>query len=106
MHIEWRRYNPSIDELVPFSRALGQAAQSEYRRGGDEPGLPYWLATFVLRFLSQDPLPPTSVVLDCLTIVATGLGCNVSDNSVESDERCVYTPVTVVTPLIPHQRAA
>ena len=106
MHIEWRRYNPSIDELVPFSRALGQAAQSEYRRGGDEPELPYWLATFVLRFLSQDPLPPTSVVLDCLTIVATGLGCDVSNNGVESDERCVYTPVTVVTPLIPHQRAA
>jgi len=104
--VDWRRYNPSIDELVPFSRALGQAAQSESRRGGDVLWLPDWWAAFAFRFLSQDPPPPTSVVLDCLTIIAADLGCDFSGNSVASDERCVHTPATIVSPLIPHQRAA
>ena len=104
--IDWRRYNPSFDELVPFSHALAHAAQFEYRRGGDESVLPDWLAAFAFHFLSQDPLPPTLVVLNCLKIIATGLGCNVSDNRVASDERCVHTPATIVSPLIPHQCAA
>jgi len=90
--IGWRWYNPSNDELVPFSRALAQAAQFEYRRGGGEPRVPDWLLGFALRFLSQDPLPPTSVVLDCLTIVATDLGCNVSDNNVALGERYAHAP--------------
>jgi len=100
--IDWRYYNPSNDELVPFSRALAQAAQFKYCRGGDEPEVPHWLVGFALRFLSQDPLPSTSVVIDCLVIVATDLGCNVSDNKMTPDERCVYTSVTVVSRLTPH----
>jgi len=102
--VEWSCYNPSNDELVPFSRALAQAAQFECHR--DEPGVPDWLVGFPLRFLSQDPLPPTSVVIDCLMIVATNLGCNVADNDVTSDERCAYTSAIIVSRLTLCQRAA
>jgi len=95
--INWSRYNPSTDELVPFSRALVQAAQFECRRQGGE--LPIWLVGFPLRFLSQDPLPPISVIIDCLIIIATGLDCN--DNNVTSDEGCVYTSMTTISPANP-----
>jgi len=106
LNIHWSGYNPSIDELVPFSRALAQAAQFEHRTGGDKPRFSNWLADFPLRFLCQDTLPPTSVVIDCLIIVGTGLGFNVSDNNVAPDERCVYTSMTIVSLLIQHQQAA
>jgi len=104
-HIDWRHYNPSTDELVPLSCALVQAAQFEYLRGGDDPWVPNWLVGFALRFLSQDQLPPTSVVIDCLTMIATALGCNVSDIGVVPDERRVCTSITTVSWLIPHQCA-
>ena len=31
---------------------------------------------FALSSLSLDPLPPASVIVDCLTIAAIGLGCD------------------------------
>ena len=92
MEIDWRSYEPQIDELVPFSRALAQAAQFEYHRGGARPEVPRWLIQFALRFLSLDPLPPTSVVVDCLTIIATDLGCTIIDtHGTASNERPVST---------------
>jgi len=91
-NIVWRRYNPSTDELVPFSHALAQAAQSEYHRGGNNPEVPDWLVRFAFRFLSQDPLPPTLVVRDCLTIIATDLGCNVSDNTPPDEKYAFQRP--------------
>ena len=100
----WTSYNPSFDELVPFAHTLAQVAQFEYRR---KQKVPRWLIRFALRFLSQDPLPPTSVVIDCLTMIATDLGCNPSDtDSVASDEKYVNTPKTTVSPLTLHQRTA
>ncbi|KAF9644095.1 hypothetical protein BDM02DRAFT_3122478 [Thelephora ganbajun] len=84
---DWRDYKPSPDELILFSCALAQAAKFEYHMREDEPNVLDWLVHFALRFLSQDQLPPTSVVLDCLTIIATDLGCNVPDaNRMEPDE--------------------
>ena len=87
---------------------MAQVAQVEYhRREGGKPEILRVLVRFALRFLSQDPLPPTSVVVDCLTIVATDLGCNVSDtNAVTQDEKWVYTPKTTVSPLTLHQCTA
>jgi len=106
-YFTWMRYHPSTDELVPFARAMAQVAQAEHhRREGRRPEIFCVLVRFALRFLSQDPLPPTSVVVDCLTIVATDLGCNMPDtNTVTPDEKCVYTPETTVSPLTPHQCA-
>jgi len=92
--IDWGYYNPSFGELIPFARSLAQVARFEYRRGEPEVRkVPRWLVRFALHFLSQDPLPPTSVVIDCLTIIATDLGCEVSDiNHVAPDEKCVHIP--------------
>ena len=106
--LPWACYNPPFDELVPFAHALAQVAQSEYQ--SKEHGnrkVPRWLVRFALRFLSQHPLPPTSVVVDCLTIIATDLGCNLSDISrMPSDEKCVHTPNTIVSLLTLHQHTA
>jgi len=107
-NINWGGYNPSTNDLIPFARALAQAAHAEYHRGGrGEPKVPRWLVRFALRFLSQDPLPPISVVVDCLTIVATDMGCNVPDtDTVVPDEECVYTSKMTVSPLILRQCTA
>ena len=104
--INWRGYHPTVEELIPFSRALAQAAQLERRRGGDQPKVPRWLIRFALRFLSQNPLPPTSVVIDCLTIIATDLGCTLPDaNRTGSGERYVYTSNAIAFPLTLYQGA-
>ena len=107
-YITWMTYNPPSDELVLFSHALAQVAQSEYQsRENMNRKVPRWLLRFALRFLSQDPLPPTPVVVDCLTIIATDLDCNVSGiNSITSDEKCVHTPNTTVSLLTLHQHTA
>ena len=89
----FRRYNPSFDELAPIAHALARVAQIEYHGRWIKPKVPRWLLRFALRFLSQDPLPPKSVVIDCLTIIATDLGCNVPDlDGMESDEKYFFTP--------------
>ena len=91
--IDWRCFNPPIDELISFSRALVQIAHFKSRTPYE---LPEWLIEFAFRFLSQEPLPPTPVVVECLTLIAIGLGCNVSDaNNTVSNERCVY-PLTTI----------
>ena len=96
--IDWRNYQPSVEELVSFSRVLAQVAKFEYHKGDNESRTPCWLVCFALRFLSQEPLPPPSVVVDCLTIIAVNLGYNVSDtNNVGLDKRCVCT----LSPVVP-----
>ena len=106
--LAWTRYNPPLDELVPFAQALAQVAQSEYQsceRGNRK--VPRWLLRFALRFLSQDPLPPISVVINCLTIIATDLGCNVSGiSNMPSNKKCVHAPDTTVSLLTLHQNTA
>ena len=74
------------NEQVMVEHALTKIAWLEYhqeRRGK----VPRFLLRFALYHLSQSPLPPTSVVINCLSIIATDLGCVL--NTVVSDERCV-----------------
>ena len=87
--IEWQDYKPSVREYVIFAHALAKLARSEYqRRGPWEEKVPRWILRFALHSLSLDPQPPTSVVVDSLSIIATDLGCGVSDaGSMISDER-------------------
>ena len=75
-------YNPSTDELIPFAHTLVQVAQIEYNGRRDKPKIPCWLLRFTLRFLSQDPLPPTLVIADCLTMIAIDLGCHIPNTNV------------------------
>lgn len=77
--IEWQDYKPSGHENIIFTHALAKLAQSEYqRREGWEKKVPRWILRFVLHSLSLDPPPPTPVIVDCLSIIAIDLGCDIS----------------------------
>ena len=77
--VEWQNHKPSSHEHIIFSHALAKLAWSEYqRRGRREKKVPRWILRFVLHSLSSSPLPPTSVVVNCLSIIAIDLGCDTS----------------------------
>jgi hypothetical protein len=104
--LNWGDYNPSSDELVPFAHTLAQVAQIEYRRRRDKPKVPRWLLRFALRFLSQNPLPPTPVIIDCLTMIAIDLGCHTPNTNMGArdrvDQGCVSTNKAIISLLTPH----
>ena len=85
-NLKWDDYRPSGQEHVPFARHVVEVAQVEYRRrkcdaqqgNGMGARVPRWSLRFALHFLSLDHLPPTSVIADCLTIVAIDLDCDIS----------------------------
>ena len=87
-HLQWESYKPSSHEHVTVARALTKISRFQYQQIGREK-VPRWLLCFALHSLSQHPLPPTSVVADCLSIIAIDLGCSVS-NTPTPDERCVH----------------
>ena len=89
LRVQWNGYEPSSDEYVEVARALTKLAWFEYRRRGHSK-VPRWLLRFALHSLSQDPLPPASVIADSLSIIAVELECNVSDVvTIEPlDQRC------------------
>ena len=82
--LEWDGYNISSNVNV----FLVQLAKSEYQRRRCQK-VPRWILRFALHCLSQHPLPPTSVVTDCLLIIATDLGC-VIPSAITVDKRYVY----------------
>ena len=87
--IEWQDYNPPSHEHVIFARALVELTRSEYRREKRGKKVPRWILRFVLHSLSLVPLPSVSVIVDCLSIIAIDLDCDIS--SVETlDERYVH----------------
>ena len=75
--LDWGNHKPTAHEHVIIARALARLAQSEYRRK-ERGEVPRWILRFALHSLSQDPPPPTSVVVYCLSIVTTDLDCDVS----------------------------
>ena len=85
--VQWEDYKPSNDEHVVVSHALTKLAKLEYQRRGSRD-VPRWLLRFALHSLSQSPLPPTSVVANCLTIIAIDLGHDFPRTET-FDERCV-----------------
>jgi len=86
--VRWENYTPSSDEHVIVARALTRLASFEsWRRSGKK--VPRWLLGFALHSLSQDPSPPASVVVSCLTIIAIDLGCDVP-KTMASDDRYVH----------------
>ena len=87
--VQWGDYKPSSGEHVIVARALAKLARFEYRRRGQWK-VPRWLLRFAFHSLSQYPLPLTSIIVDCLSIIAVDLGCDFS-NIASSYERCVYS---------------
>ena len=89
--LDWEDYKPSSHEHDVFAHALANLARSEYQRRGRDKKVPGWILRFVLHSLSLDPPPPTSVVVDCLSIIAIDLGCIVSTTGTTiSDKRYVH----------------
>jgi len=74
--IGWKDYKPANLEHVAVAHVLSKLSWSEYRRKGLGHVPPPCLS-FALHYISQDPLPPPSVITDCLLIIAIDLGCNV-----------------------------
>ena len=91
--VEWQKYKPPSHEHVIFAHALAKLARSEYQKGGrGEEKVPRWILRFALHSLSLDPLPSTSVVVDCLSIVAIDLGCDIPNTgTMILDERCAHS---------------
>ena len=82
--IHWRDYTPSSTEHA----ILIQLAQFEYQRKQPQK-VPRWILHYGHHILSQDPLPPTSVITDCLSIIVIDLGITVP-NTTTLDERYVH----------------
>ena len=82
-NLVWDDYRPSSHEHIPFALHMVEAAQAEYHQMQgilrmQRKKVPRWILRFALHSLSLDS-PPTSVVADCLTIVAIDLDCDVSN---------------------------
>ena len=84
-HIEWDNDGLSTQERIPLAWYMLQAAQVGYET---KHKVPRWILRFALHSLSLDPPPPSSVVADCLKVIAIDLDCDVSDITT-TDERCV-----------------
>jgi len=84
----WEDYKLFNDEHIILAHALAKLAQFEYQRKQPKK-VPRWILRFALHFLSQDPLPPPSVIADCLSIIAIDLDCTFQDAATPG-ERCVH----------------
>jgi hypothetical protein len=96
--IEWRDYNLTNHEHVAVAHALSKLSWSEYQRRNFRHAVPPLCLSFALHYLSQDPLPPPSIIADCLMIIAVDLGCNVPKTMVLG-ERYAHTLWTSTTSL-------
>ena len=74
LKIQWEDYDPFGTGHV----AIASLVQFRYRRVWPLK-VPRWALHFALHYLSQNPLPPPPVVVDCLSIIAIDLGCAVPD---------------------------
>lgn len=76
-HSIWHGDNrPPDHEYIPFVQEVAELAQAEYQR---ELYVPNWILNFAYNSLSLDPLPPVSILSDCLKIIAVNLGCDILD---------------------------
>ena len=85
--IQWSHQRLPIQEHIPFIQYMAQATQEEYQQT-QRRKVPQWILCSAFYFLSLGPVAQPCIVADCLTIVATNLGCDIL-NIVVSDERCV-----------------
>jgi len=94
-YVQWGDYRPSTQEHIPVARDMAEAARvgcQKTQRGK----VPRWILRFALHSLSLNPLPPTSVVAHCLSIVTIDLGCDITYTG-SSDERCVHISQVTIT---------
>ena len=96
--VEWGNYGPFTRGHIPAARDMAGVARVGYRTPLHRPRkVPRRTLHFAFRFLSLDPSPPTPVIVDCLSIIAIDLDCDVSNiGPATSDERCVRISTTTI----------
>lgn len=83
----WRNNNrPPDHEYILFTQDIAMIAQAQYQQ---EQHVPNWIFNFAFNSLSLDPLPSSSVVANCLKIIAIRLGCDVWD-MITLDDRYAF----------------
>jgi len=96
-HFTWDKYKPPGDEHIVVSQTLLKLPQFGYQRT-QEMKVPRLILRFALHFLSPDPLPPTPVVADCLSIVAIDLDLEVPNTgATTADAGYVHTSQITTT---------
>jgi hypothetical protein len=86
--VQWRDYKLSNQEDIIFIHTLTKLAQSVYQK---KKKVPCWILRFVLHTLSIDSLPSTLVIVNCLSIIATSLDCDIEEiRKVTQDERYAH----------------
>lgn len=96
--VQWTNYKLLDNDEITLAHTLAERANEhaseETRsrwdvliRGRGRVKVPRWVIRFALHRLSQDPLPPTSIVIDCLWIIAVDLGCGIDLYPKIQDER-------------------
>ena len=86
---QWKWWNddrPSDQEHIQLAWCIAKVAEVGHRRVMTR--VPFWMFRFVFESLSLDPLPPLSVVVDCLNIIAIDLRRNFPIIAAP-DRRCV-----------------
>ena len=85
MSPQWEDYKPSNDEQAIVAHVIAKifVARTFWK-------VPRWALRFALHSLSQSPLPSTSVIISCLSIITADLGCDPS-NIATLDKRWVRT---------------
>jgi len=87
---QWNHYGSFTHEHTIVAHNLVKFALLGYQRP-QRAKVPRWILRFAFQALSVEPSPPTSVIADCLSIVAIDLRCDLSDaRTTMSDERWVY----------------
>jgi len=90
LSFRWSDYQPSSHEHTIVAHNLVKVAQFGFQRT-QEQEVSHGIICFTLHSLSLDPLPPTSVIVDCLSIIAIDLGCDIlGAGSMVSDQRYIH----------------
>ena len=96
--IQWKDYKLLDNDEITLARTVAEIANKHasdatqgkwdvFLRGRRRVKVPRWILRFALHRLSQDPLPPTSIVINCLSIIAADLGCRIDLDTRIPDER-------------------
>jgi hypothetical protein len=99
IRIKWWDYPPTNHKHITFAHALSKLSLSQRRKLNETPPSCFSFAT---HYLSQDPLPPPSIIADCLLIITIDWGCNVP-NTMVMGERYVDVWHISTTLLIKNQ---
>ena len=95
----WKDTDRSLDQDPLFlTRYLVGVAQVEYQRRYRKK-VPRWILRFALDSLSLDPQPPAFVVVECLTIIAIDMGCDIPDTRTRSSAQVQHVSDLITTKL-------